>query len=146
MIRYKLALILVVITVFFAESCRLRKQTTLTWSASEYEYKPNYQDSIFYITFKSNDSTYISKEKNIQYVLTTDSLIVYNGNCVRKYYPNYFELHRYEKPSSYLYISRFLYTNEFVFEKCYYDNKLEYEKVNVDGKVQLRNICIGTKF
>jgi len=146
MIRHRFILVFIVVAVFITQSCKTRKYTTLTWPASEYKYKPNYQDSLFYRAFINNDSTYLSKEIDIEYVLTKDSLVIYIGDNIRKYYPEYFELFRYDKPSAYLYISRFLYSNEIVFEKCYYNNNLEYEKVNINGEIQLRNVCIGTKF
>ncbi len=146
MIRYRFILVFIVVAVFITQSCNTRKYTLLTWPASKYKYKPNSQDSLYYNAFINNDSTYLSKEMDIEYILTKDSLIIFKGNNVLKYYPEYFELFIYYKPSAYLYVSRFLYSNDFVFEKCFYNNILEYEKVNINGEVQLRNVCIGTKW
>lgn len=134
------------IFILFMQNCILRRNTRLTWEASQYLYNPCSKDSMYFKSFKDFDSSYLTKDTSIKYVLTVDSLVIYEGNNIRKYYSDYFEIYKYEIPSKYLYVSRFLYSNEMVFEKCYYNNELEYEKENINGIIYLKNVRINTKW
>jgi len=84
MIRYRFIFTFIVAVLLTAQSCKTRKYTTLTWSASEYKYNPSHQDSLYFNAFEDNDSTYLSEEINIKYILTVDSLIIFNGNNIMK--------------------------------------------------------------
>jgi hypothetical protein len=145
--RCKFFIIIFIAQMILVGGCRLLiEPSPKTWSASEFRYIPTCHDTVYLSAYRNLDTSSLTLNNHIRYVLTPDSLIVFENNIIRKYYVDFFEIHKFELPTAYLYVNRYLYNNELVFEKCFYNNLIEWEKVNINGVVYLKNVNISTKF
>jgi len=139
-----------IISVFiFFHGCRIyRPKSKPAYPASSPAYLYNYRfkenDKLYIKSFQNNDSLFLENIKDIKFVLSPDSLIVFEDSITtKKFYKDYFEL--YEKSSSVgLYISKYSYDGSIISIFKYLYGNLMWRKVNENGTVYIKDMQLIT--
>jgi len=141
----RIVLITFVVFIFFAQSCRTRQYTIMTWDASEYKYKFSKQDSIYLKAYRNQDSLYLAQNTSVKYRMFVDSLIVYEDPNIKKFYSDTFTVYDYLSDLDYNLYS-YYYSGEIIRMSNYHGKDLNFERINVGGTLHLRNLNIGNNF
>lgn len=136
-----------IISIFILGSCY-----TIEKAAWHYKYHFKKNDKLYIQSFQNNDSLSLTNMKDIQFVLSLDSLIVLEDTIftkefytiiTKKFYKDYFEI--YEKISSTnLCIYKYFYSGSIISILYYSQNKLQSVEVNENGKMRFKYLVINT--
>jgi len=127
-----------IISIFIFHSCHTAER------ARHYNYHFNKTDKLYIQSFKNNDSLSLTNIKDIQLALfLPDSLIVFEDTITtKKFYENYFEIYKEWLPDNFC-IKKYSYDGKII-SILYYSMYLQYEKINVEGKIYIRNFKRST--
>jgi isocitrate dehydrogenase len=141
----KIVLLSIILFAFLVQGCRTRQYTVMTWDAAEYKYKFTEQDSIYLKAFKEQDSLQLAQNTTLEYLMSSDSLIIYEDPNIKKFYQDTFEVYEYLSDLDYN-LYHYYYSGEIIRMYNYHGKDLNFERVNVDGTLHLRNLNIGNSF